>query len=231
MEMSNIKCSVYQSVMANPSIAVRFLRSRLPTLLASPLPQEILSPQISLHLFPSTHPHLPTVSGRVAYHAALWSAPVAWGRFPIIGNVKLDILDQRMIDEGRRGNYEQQEREKLVIRWRTAGGPTSLAAGTARIAQLLGRSPSSPEKPPPSPFHGLFIFTFDERGRIFTHTIEHSEESKDADTVTSKVFNLTDWLIKKARGQDQRLPELAWSRGKISMMRSGLDVPGPTKRS
>lgn len=50
--------------------ALRILQSRLPTLLASPLPPDILSPHITLHLFPSTHPHLPTVSGRVAYHGS-----------------------------------------------------------------------------------------------------------------------------------------------------------------
>ena len=153
---------------------------------------------------------------------------MAWGRFPVIGNVKLEILDQRMVDEGG-GSYRQQGREKLIIRWRTAGGPTNLAAGTARIAQLLGRDPASKEKPPPSPFHGLFIFTFDEVGRILTHTIEHSAESRDAESVTSKVFNLTDWLIKKARGQEERTPELVWSRRGITVMQSTFSKPRPYK--
>lgn len=126
-----------------------------------------------------------------------------------------------MINEGG-ANYGQGGREKLIVRWRTAGGPTNLAAGTARIAQLLGRSPSSKDKPPPSPFHGLFIFTFDEVGRILTHTIEHSEESRDAENVTSKVFNLTDWLIKKARGQEEREPELAWSRRDVAVLQSSF---------
>lgn len=116
-----------------------------------------------------------------------------------------------MVDEVG-GSYGQRGREKLIVRWRTAGGPTNLAAGTTRIAQLLGRSPESKETPPPSPFHGLFIFTFDEAGRILTHTIEHSEESRDAEYATSKVFSLTDWLIKKARGHEERTPEIAWSK-------------------
>ena len=153
---------------------------------------------------------------------------MAWGRFPVIGNVKLEILDQRMVDEGG-GSCGQQGREKLIIRWRTAGGPTNLAAGTARIAQLLGRDPASKEKPPPSPFHGLFIFTFDEVGRILTHTIEHSAESRDAESVTSKVFNLTDWLIKKARGQEERTPELAWSRRGVTVVQSTFSNPRPYK--
>src|SRR3954468_13211326 len=83
-----------------PRTALRILQERLPTLLASPLPQEILSPQITLHLFPSTHPHLPTVSGKIAYMAALWTAPVAWGRVPVVGNVKLIILSERMVRHG-----------------------------------------------------------------------------------------------------------------------------------
>ena len=139
-----------------------------------------------------------------------------------------------MMDEGG-GTYGQRGREKLIIRWRTAGGPTSLAAGTARIAQLLGREPTSKDRPPPSPFHGLFVFTFDEAGRILTHTIEHSEESRDAEAATSKVFSLTDWLIKKARGQEERTPELTWSRSKITVLQAGSMgprryMPPPTRQ-
>ena len=80
-------------------IALRILQERLPTLLQSPLPQEILSPNISLHLFPSTHPYLPTVSGRVAYIAALWTSPIAWNRVPIVGNVRLEILSERVFSQ------------------------------------------------------------------------------------------------------------------------------------
>jgi hypothetical protein len=99
--------------------ALRILQDRLPTLLQSPLPQEILAPNISLQLFPSTHPHLPTVSGRVAYNAALWTSPIAWNRVPIIGNVKLEILAERMTSEPltflprRSGAIAEQ----LVVRW------------------------------------------------------------------------------------------------------------------
>ncbi|KAM7209452.1 hypothetical protein V8F20_000190 [Naviculisporaceae sp. PSN 640] len=103
---------------------LRILQEHLPDLLQKPLPQEILSPNISLHLFPSTHPHLPTVSGRVAYIAALWSSPIAWNRVPIIGNVKLEILSERMVKQPpvysvprRAGAYGEQ----LVVRWRTVG--------------------------------------------------------------------------------------------------------------
>ncbi|KAK4033876.1 hypothetical protein C8A01DRAFT_49611 [Parachaetomium inaequale] len=94
----------------------------------SPPPQQILSPLITLHLFPSTHPHLPTVTGRVAYIAALWSSPIAWNRVPLVGNVRLEILSERMVDTpvyaslpgGRRP--EGACGEQLIVRWRTVGG-------------------------------------------------------------------------------------------------------------
>lgn len=109
---------------------LRILQPRLPTLLstANPLPNDILSPTITLHLFPSTHPHLPTVSGRVPYLAALWTAPVAWGRVPLVGNVGLEVLSERMVQGGHHlsslGAGEQgigHGDEKLVVRWRTKG--------------------------------------------------------------------------------------------------------------
>src|SRR5436190_24306103 len=87
-------------MISSPLSALRILSPRLPTLLINPLPQEILSPSISLHLFPSTHSHLPTVKGRVAYRAALWTAPVAWGSVPIVGSVKLKTMSERMARAG-----------------------------------------------------------------------------------------------------------------------------------
>jgi len=48
-------------------------------------------------------------------------------------------------------------------------------------------------------FSGLFIFSFDEEGRILTHTIEHADEADGWDR-TSKFVTLTDWLLGKARG-------------------------------
>ncbi|RPA99956.1 hypothetical protein L873DRAFT_1827715 [Choiromyces venosus 120613-1] len=87
------------------------LTSHLPTLLQSPLPLDILSPSITLNLFPSTHPHLPMVRGRVAYVAALWTSPVAWGRLPG-RNRRLQVLSQRMLKN-------EEGEEVLVVRWRS----------------------------------------------------------------------------------------------------------------
>ncbi|KAI9041508.1 uncharacterized protein KD926_006746 [Aspergillus affinis] len=103
---------------------LRILSPLLPTLLVNPLPSTILSPNVTLHLFPSTHPHLPTVKGRTLYRAALWTVPVAWSSLPLVGNVKLQILSERMV---RAGTVLDPERcgqsdggdERLVVRWRT----------------------------------------------------------------------------------------------------------------
>ncbi|KAL8717862.1 MAG: hypothetical protein Q9225_004948, partial [Loekoesia sp. 1 TL-2023] len=215
---------------------LRLLQSRLPTLLTSPLPQEILSPQIKLHLFPSTHPHLPTVSGRVAYHAALWSAPVAWGRIPIVGNVKLIIVSERMVKCGPSIHSEApsstspsasgKQNERLIVRWKTcsrsaaADHPTSSAPVARSLYRGIGAqeqvnrftewlsNPTSIGKREEE-FCGLFIFEFDDEGRIATHTIEHAEEGGSAEKA-SRVVNLTDWLLGRARGGREKIPELAW---------------------
>ncbi|KAB2579235.1 Tubby [Lasiodiplodia theobromae] len=186
---------------------IRVLHERLPTLLASPLPQEILSPQITLHLFPSTHPHLPTVSGRIAYTAALWTAPVAWGRVPVVGNVKLEILSERMMRNGC-GSTSGKAHEKLIVKWRTCGKTKGKGVGAFyrgisgseqvdKITEFLGGDARDDEE-----FVGLFIFEFDEEGRILTHTIENVEEGGNWDKMT-RVISVTDWLLGKAWGAKQ----------------------------
>ncbi|KAL8789643.1 MAG: hypothetical protein Q9213_001079 [Squamulea squamosa] len=214
-------------------VALRILQTRLPTVLTSPLPPEILSPQIKLYLFPSTHPHLPTVSGRVAYHAALWSAPVAWGRVPIVGNVKLIIMSERMIKCGPPMHSDsfpsstappKSHNERLIVRWKTSSSRSesdnpSSAGSTKALYRGIGpreqvnrfmewlSNPTSLGKQ--EEFCGLFIFEFDEEGRIMTHTIEHAEESGSAEKA-SRVVNLTDWLIGRARARREKTPDLVW---------------------
>ncbi|KAG8526235.1 uncharacterized protein KY384_000228 [Bacidia gigantensis] len=193
------------------------LQSRLPSLLASPLPQKILSPHITLHLFPSTHPHLPTVTGRVPYHAALWTAPMAWGRVPILGNVKLIIISERMVKHGSSSNITDTgtsvHNERLIVRWKTCGktkgkGMGALYRGIGgseqvdKITEWLGGDARDDEE-----FCGLFIFEFDEEGRILTHTIEHAEESGPLDR-TSRVVSVTDWLLSRVNGK-RKVPEMA----------------------
>jgi hypothetical protein len=136
---------------------LRILQERLPTLLQYPLPLEILAPNISLHLFPSTHPHLPTVSGRVAYNAALWTTPIAWNRVPIVGNVRLEILAERMTSEPvtflpRRAGAQP---EQLIVRWCDGrkrnngfgGGAHSSSAAAASTSGSTSNGSPSPSLP------------------------------------------------------------------------------------
>ncbi|KAJ9618396.1 hypothetical protein H2203_008992 [Taxawa tesnikishii (nom. ined.)] len=196
---------------------IRILHDRLPTLLASPLPQEILSPQITLHLFPSTHPHLPTVSGRIAYLAALWTAPMAWGRVPVVGNVKLIVLSERMHRYGGTTVPHGSRDEKLVVKWKTCGktkgkGMGALYRGISgseqvdKITEFLGGDARDDEE-----FCGIFVFEFDEEGRIVKHTIEHAEEGNNWDK-TTRVVSVTDWLLGKfnGKGKEEGIPGLAW---------------------
>lgn len=189
--------------------AIRILHDRLPTLLASPLPQDILSPNITLHLFPSTHPHLPTVSGKIAYTAALWTAPVAWGRIPVLGNVKLVILSERMVKHGGTSTEADLRHEKLVVRWKTCKreeGPLSDAM--EKITKIVSRSSEADEE-----FSGLFLFEFDGEGRIVKHTIEHAQENGNWER-TTKVISVTDWLLGRAWGRrsEEGAPSLAFAK-------------------
>lgn len=175
------------------NVALRVLQERLPTLLQSPLPHDILAPNISLHLFPSTHPHLPTVSGRVAYIAALWTSPLAWNHLPIIGDVKLEILSERMVKE--QGKRTGSAAEQLVVRWRTTG--TSRIGWRLPFRELFQASEEQTAKS----FTGLFIFEFDNEGRILSHTIEHVQSGGEWENgVGAKFVGLTDWLLGGMRG-------------------------------
>lgn len=173
---------------------LRILQERLPTLLQSPLPHEILAPNISLHLFPSTHPHLPTVSGRVAYIAALWTAPVAWNRLPIIGDVELEIMSERMVKQP--GTRQGAVSEKLVVRWRTTGKGIGWRLPFRDMLRLGGEQAVKE-------FWGLFIFEFDSEGRVLSHTIEHVQSGGDWDRgIGAKFVGLTDWLLGGMRGRE-----------------------------
>jgi hypothetical protein len=204
---------------------VRILHESLPTLLQSPLPGEILSPQITLHLFPSTHPHLPTVSGRIGYIAALWTAPVAWGRVPLVGNVKLTILSERMVRNGGTTGPHENRDEKLIVKWKTCG-KTKHRDGTGGIYRGVGLATKDPvdkikefvagtakdesQVPPKEEqeFQGIFVFEFDEEGRIVKHVIEHTDEGGRWDRMT-RVVSVTDWLLGRFNGKKDQMPELA----------------------
>lgn len=238
-----------------PFPALRTLSPLLPTILYNTLPPEILAPSINLHLFPSTHPHLPIVKGRTLYRAALWTVPVAWSSVPLLGNVKLQILSERIVRAGtildpEHGDQNDCGDERLVVRWRTEARTesrpfhetrspsasnlqhkldSSQNSGTSKdgseapedhsqislssskngtnrgLSVLLGGEEPIFKLSKEEQFTGLFIFSFDEEGRILTHTIEHADEANGWDR-TAKFVTLTDWLIGKARGSIDPVP-------------------------
>ncbi|RAL10744.1 uncharacterized protein BO97DRAFT_393676 [Aspergillus homomorphus CBS 101889] len=217
---------------------LRTLSPLLSNILTNPLPPKILSPSITLHLFPSTHPHLPTVKGRTLYRAALWTVPVAWSSLPLLGNVKLQIISERIVRAGTvldparyaRGEHDGSD-ERLVVRWRTeprsehhrhhrpsftsnphpifpsnpsptspsTSGPSSSKTGENKgLSVLLGGDAPIFKLSKEEQFTGLFIFSFDEEGRISSHTIEHADDACGWER-TPKFVTLADWLIGKAR--------------------------------
>jgi len=148
---------------------------------------------------------------------------MAWGRVPLVGNVKLIILSDRIVKNGTGSSYSTSSdhpisvgNERLIVRWKTCGktkgkGMGALYRGIGaseqvdKITEWLGGDARDDEE-----FCGLFIFEFDEEGRIITHTIEHAEQSGNWDR-PSRVVTLTDWLLGRMNGNSKKVPELAWS--------------------
>ena len=130
---------------------------------------------------------------------------MAWGRMPVLGNVKLIILSERMLRTGSSG-IATENNEKLVVRWKTCA--KSKGEVTGQIKKVLGRNGIEPKD---EDFHGLFIFEFDDEGRINSHTIEHVEEGNNWEK-TATVISVTDWLLGKAWGKQEHggIPGLAF---------------------
>ncbi|CAI4212526.1 unnamed protein product [Parascedosporium putredinis] len=190
----------------NLGTTIRILKERLPTILQQPLPSEILADNISLHLFPSTHPHLPVANGKAAYKAALWTSPLAWNRLPIIGNVGLEVQSIRLqpgplpFTPLRTGSLE----DMLVVRWVTE--PSSLPSEFLRnmAARIGGGS-----QPAAQEFMGLFAFQFDNKGRVLDHTIESAEHSRHwSKGMGSSVVRFTDKLLGGIRQRGEPDPVL-----------------------
>ncbi len=127
---------------------------------------------------------------------------MAWGRVPIVGNVRLRILSERLIKNG--PTTSSHRPEKLIVRWQTCGktkgkGMGALYRGISgseqvdKITEFLGGDARDDEE-----FCGLFVFEFDEEGRVVRHTIEHAEEGGNWDKMT-RVISVTDWLLGKAK--------------------------------
>jgi hypothetical protein len=78
------------------------------------------------------------------------------------------------------------------------------------LSALLGGDASTFKLGNEEQFTGLFIFSFDQEGRIASHTIEHADKVNGWDR-TARVVTLTDWLLGKAKwaSREQSGPEPA----------------------
>lgn len=151
---------------------------------------------------------------------------MAWGCVPIVGNVKLRIVSERIVRTGFATALNEDSdhnlmEEKLVVRWKTepksSNGTTETAAASSSavengginrgLSTLLGGDKPIFSLNKGDDFSGIFVFSFDNQGRIATHTIEHADEDNGFDK-TSKVVTLTDWLLGKARWGARREEEL-----------------------
>lgn len=131
----------------------------------------------------------------------------------MVGKITLVILSERMVKTGMTAlGYRN---EKLIVRWRTCGKTLGRGMGALyrgiygsgdqvdKITEFLGGDERDDEE-----FTGLFIFEFDEEGRIVTHTIEHVQEGGNMEKMT-RVVNVTDWLIGMTKGKRKEEPEWA----------------------
>lgn len=70
-----------------------------------------------------------------------------------------------------------------------------------KITEFLGGGKGEDDS---KEFTGLFIFEFDEEGRIVSHTIEHVQEGGNWERgVGAKVVGLTDWLLGGLKGKGE----------------------------
>jgi hypothetical protein len=133
-----------------------------------------------------------------------------------VGNVKLAVISEHMTRHGGNQVNSDCRDEKLIVKWKTHSKDQDkdsnrvywgLGANEqlARITDILaGKSSGGKE------FCGLFIFEFDEQGRIAKHTIEHADKGSGSER-TNRVVSVTDWLLGKVNGhREEAVPSLAW---------------------
>ncbi|KAF3918823.1 hypothetical protein ABW20_dc0100652 [Dactylellina cionopaga] len=127
--------------------------------------------------------------------------------------------------------------EQMIVKWRTSPSlngngngkgkstTSSPRASASSISDTGNKVPNQPsqEKERNDPlssvasslskftingdFCGLFIFEFDNMGKIKTHIIEDVEEDRgESKQQHSKVITITEWLLKKAKGSLEDKP-------------------------
>ena len=131
---------------------------------------------------------------------------MAWGRVPLL-HARLEILSERMVKGG--GGYPSPPHlvprtspgggnERLIVRWRAGRRP---GAPVPTSGERTGEG---------EPFCGLFIFEFDDEGRIVNHVIERAEGGEGWDHGVGRVVGLTDWLLARLGGRGEKeVPGLA----------------------
>ena len=135
---------------------------------------------------------------------------------PVVGNVRLKILSERMIGHGvwnpasaldgaaRGFSGSGYRNEKLIVRWQTCrssrvsddAGAAARPSAVDKISEFLGRDVRDDKEE----FTGLFIFEFDDQGRIGRHTIEHAQSGGNTEKMV-RVVSVTDWLLGLAKGR------------------------------
>ena len=113
------------------------------------------------------------------------------------------------------GRSNGNSNEKLIVKWRTCGKTKGLGVGARykgigarqrvdKITEWLGGDARDDEE-----FCGLFIFEFDEEGRVSSHVIERVEGGEGWDKNVGRVVALTDWLLGRFNGKDKPVEGLA----------------------
>lgn len=139
---------------------------------------------------------------------------------PLVGNVQLVILSERMVRNGGSAVALMNREEKLIVKWKTCGKTThrdgtggiyrgmGLAVAKDPVEKIRGfiagtkddHSASATGERDAEEFQGIFIFEFDDKGRVVKHTIEHTEEGGHYDRMT-RVVSVTDWLLGRFNGK------------------------------
>ena len=140
--------------------------------------------------------------------------------------MRLTILSERMVRNGGSAVPRACRDEKLIVKWKTCG-KTKHRDGTGGLYRGVGISAKDPvdrikdfiagtrdrtssQQHDDEEFCGIFVFEFDEEGRVVKHVIEHTEEGGQWDRM-NKVVSVTDWLLGQFNGKaKENIPELAW---------------------